>query len=188
MYAGVTNELHILPAITVMPGSAWSDWLAVPSIADFVAAPTSALDGVLHLIPAQVPECSILGNWSRCQVDGANSTRITLNVTNGNALSETIESYSNATCAGVSDGTFTLGGVLNLGALGASTFVAGATDIDIVPASGFDFGCGADITSYTVLKFIEGCSKILGSSTNPSCSPGSRASSLDSLAFVKPGF
>lgn len=134
---------------------------------------------------SQQPVCSLDGSWARCSsYDGSSSVLVRLSVV-GHELHETIDNFSSANdCSGVSDGSMAFSAQLTIGEVGASTFVSGATDVDLVPDVDFA-GCGANQTAHTLIKFSDDCGQFQASLSAPACSASDRGTDLDPSPFQK---
>lgn len=71
-----------------------------------------------------------------------------------------------------------------LGAIGASSTIAGATDADLTPNVDL-FGCGVGAPAYTLVKFNDDCSEFSPTTTGPSCDANDRGSAIDPQAFIR---
>ena len=129
--------------------------------------------------------CSLLGSWSRCSDNGDGSSSFLRLEFVGANMHETISNYnSSSDCSGLSDSQMEFNATYVAGAGGASTAIAGGTDIDLTPDVDFS-GCGLNQTVYTTLKFNSACSEFQAASGVPACSPSERPTTLDPIPFLK---
>lgn len=123
------------------------------------------------------------GVWTTCGTDGQDSQLIELDIL-GTDLQQTISTYLGKTdCSGEADSSFTVPLEFLPGEAGASTFVAGGTDLDVTPPIGVDFGCGDATPIYLTAKFANNCSRFF--TTENSCDSNARNTVLQADPFIK---
>ena len=127
--------------------------------------------------------CPLKGSFERCSANGLlGSVREILTFSDDGQLNSKFETYLlSPTCTGVPSLVNSVVSSLNLGALGGSDSILGATNVDLTAGLG-DLGCGLGLTSFTAIHLSEDCMK-LGTSANPGCDPNDRGVSLDANLF-----
>lgn len=123
------------------------------------------------------------GQWARCSSDTSSSVKVILALS-GNTVQESIENYASVDCSGPTTGTLSFSAALNLGPMGASTSLAGATDATLTPDIDV-FGCGANQPAYTLLKASDDCQQFFAANTVPGCSPQERGNAFDPAPFLR---
>lgn len=129
------------------------------------------------------PTCSLDGVWQRCTGNALLATREIYTFV-GNVLQRTTELFiGDDTCSGTPTTTTLINADIQLGTIGASLSIGGATDLDIT-APLLDLGCGIGNTSYTALQLSADCNE-LRLSTGLGCNPSNRGTALDVRVFSR---
>ena len=133
------------------------------------------------------PTCSLSGHtWVMCDPYNGTSGRYTMTIT-GTQLDEVVELFpNNDTCTGAPDNnyTYSFSGTVTQGNLGESTYVAGATDVQVA-SSGNNLGCGTNQPIYSWALIASDCSQFYSSNIGSSCSQSSMSTTPSTNPFIK---